>query len=325
MRTRWLLSATVFVFLSTANGKAHAQATCVSNQDGIGNVCTSFSLGPPTVNCIPVITQDGAATGGQGAVCPSGFFGGAGLQIWLPKDPVSPGSSLSMYACTVAVVSNTVPASNSKTQGQPGSLVQSLSCPISYSYFDTTWTGTLTYDYVSALQRHCTSGRGAHCVTAYYPVWAGGAGELATPQPPAPPPPPPPPPDGDGDGVPDDFDNCPAIPNPDQADRDLDGIGDVCDFCPDYASPDNNDTDGNGIGDVCECGDQTQDGTVNVLDVVALNLLIFGAAEPSPLCDTNDDGICDVQDLVGVNKKIFGQPAYCSQYPPPPAPPPVEE
>ena len=36
------------------------------------------------------------------------------------------------------------------------------------------------------------------------------------------------PPDSDGDGIPDAFDNCPAVANPDQADSDVNGIGDAC-------------------------------------------------------------------------------------------------
>jgi hypothetical protein len=89
------------------------------------------------------------------------------------------------------------------------------------------------------------------------------------------------------------------------------------DACPFYSTPSNADFDGNGIGDVCECGDQTQDATVNVLDLVAINLAIFGAVQPSPLCDANNDAACNVSDIVGANRKIFGQPAYCSRYPPP--------
>lgn len=35
--------------------------------------------------------------------------------------------------------------------------------------------------------------------------------------------------DGDGDGIPDLFDNCPAVYNPAQADFDGDGLADACD------------------------------------------------------------------------------------------------
>ena len=152
------------------------------------DVGTTFTLGTPTANCIPLATQDGVSTNGQGAVCPNGFYGGGSLQISLPNDPVNPGNSVDMYACTATVISNTVPPSGTKTPSPPGALVQSVSCPVEYSYFSTTWTGTLTYNYVSVLQRHCSSGRGAHCVTAYYAVWSGGGGTFSTPAPPPPPP-----------------------------------------------------------------------------------------------------------------------------------------
>ena len=56
---------------------------------------------------------------------------------------------------------------------------------------------------------------------------------------------------------------------------------------------------------------------MNVVDLVSINLAIFGAVQVSPLCDANNDGLCNVSDIVGANQKIFGQPAYCSRYPPP--------
>ena len=39
-------------------------------------------------------------------------------------------------------------------------------------------------------------------------------------------------------------------------------------------------------------GTQTQDGVVDVVDIVSINLAIFGAVQVSPLCDTNFDGKC---------------------------------
>ncbi len=127
--------------------------------------------------------------------------------------------------------------------------------------------------------------------------------------------------DADQDGIPDAADNCPADPNPLQADADLDLLGDVCDHCPDWPSmsqpPVNGDFDGNGIGDECECGDQTEDGLVNVIDLLSINSVIFEVIPASPLCDTNNDDVCDVRDILGANAKIFGEEAYCERYPPP--------
>jgi hypothetical protein len=155
------------------------------------DVSTSFTLSRPTTNCIAVLTQDGAPA--SGAVCPAGFFGGGGLQISLQNDPIASGHPLTLYSCTSSVVSNTVPAYGTATPQPPGSLITAVMCTGSEDWYTPMWTGTLTYNYVSALVRRCSSGRGAHCVTNYIPVWASGSGTLTTPQPPPPPPPPPPP------------------------------------------------------------------------------------------------------------------------------------
>jgi hypothetical protein len=100
------------------------------------------------------------------------------------------------------------------------------------------------------------------------------------------------------------------------ADADLDGLCNAQDLCPRW--PDavaQSDADGNGIGDGCECGDQNGDGTVNVQDLVAINLAIFDPRRVTPLCDTNEDQACTVADIVGANLKVFGRPAYCARYP----------
>jgi hypothetical protein len=184
MQRKWLVLLLILPF--AAQGQ-----DCVGNVDSAGNVCTAFTLGLPTTNCIPVLTQDGQAIPQYaGAVCPSGFYGGASLQITLPNDPVTPGNALSAYSCTTEVLSNTVPVISPSHQ-PAGSLVQGLTCTVNYGWYTATWNGTLTYDYSSVLQRHCNSGRGAVCKTNYYPVMEGGSGEIATPPPPPPPPPPP--------------------------------------------------------------------------------------------------------------------------------------
>jgi hypothetical protein len=98
-------------------------------------------------------------------------------------------------------------------------------------------------------------------------------------------------------------------------DRDEDGRIDPRDRCPGFASSDQTDTDGNGIGDVCECGDQSGDGRVDVVDLVAIRQAIFNPALVTPLCDANGDGQCSVQDIVAVNRRIFGARAVCSRNP----------
>ena len=169
----------------------HAQ-DCVNNVDSAGNVCTAFTLGGSTANCIPVLTQDGQAVAQfSGAVCPLGFFGGGGMQIQLPRDPANPGNALVSYLCSTALVSNTAPGF-SKTPLPPGSIVESLSCDVNYGYVTATWVGTLTFNYSSVHQTRCSGGRGGGCRTGYYPIETSAGGEIATP--PLPPPPPPPPP-----------------------------------------------------------------------------------------------------------------------------------
>jgi hypothetical protein len=176
--------------LLTATLAAHAQ-DCTNNVDAAGNVCTTFTLAAPTSNCIPVLTQDGQPVPQfSGSICPVGFFGGAGMQITLPNDPVNPGNAFASYSCTTALVSNTVPMT-APTPQPPGSLIQSLSCAVNYPWYTATWTGTLTYNYVSVHQTHCSGGRGGGCRTQWYSVWSSGSGEISTPPPPPPPPPPP--------------------------------------------------------------------------------------------------------------------------------------
>jgi hypothetical protein len=101
-------------------------------------------------------------------------------------------------------------------------------------------------------------------------------------------------------------------------DRDRDGIPNGADNCPYWPGTAQADVDGNGIGDACECGDQSGDGRVDVRDLIAINLAIFGSVPVSPLCDTDNDTRCNVRDIVGANTKIFGRPAFCSRYPLPP-------
>ncbi|TFH65586.1 MAG: hypothetical protein E4G91_01935 [Candidatus Zixiibacteriota bacterium] len=70
--------------------------------------------------------------------------------------------------------------------------------------------------------------------------------------------------DKDGDGIPDDFDNCPAVVNIDQADGDGDGAGDACDNCLTLSNPDQADVDADAVGDACDnCIDPDHDGFGN--------------------------------------------------------------
>jgi hypothetical protein len=103
------------------------------------------------------------------------------------------------------------------------------------------------------------------------------------------------------------------------ADRDGDGVSDAADVCPFFPDPQQLDGDGNGRGNLCECGDQNGDGTVDVLDLVAINLAIFSPAQRTPLCDANADAACTVADIVSANVEIFsaGNTSICERQPVP--------
>ncbi len=104
---------------------------------------------------------------------------------------------------------------------------------------------------------------------------------------------------------------------PDDPDRDGDGVADDVDVCPDWPDPDQLDADDNGTGDLCECGDQDGNGTLNIVDILAINRAIFGLEEISDLCDANDDGLCNVGDILAVNASLFGAPTHCERSPAP--------
>jgi hypothetical protein len=149
--------------------------------------------------------------------------------------------------------------------------------------------------------------------------------------------------DTDQDGVPDPSDNCPNDYNPDQADTDQNGIGDECDpctdtdddgygnpgfpantceddNCPDVYNPDQADSDGNGIGDVCEPyegqrGDPTNDGTINVLDVLAVanHILDIQELTGDAFCrgDCTGDGVLNIVDALGIANVLLGVIPEC--------------
>jgi hypothetical protein len=130
--------------------------------------------------------------------------------------------------------------------------------------------------------------------------------------------------DGDGDGIPDEFDNCPAVSNPYQEDTNGNGVGDACeldpcaelggdsdgdgicddvDNCPFDMNPDQADYDGDGLGDICDLSAMNEsppeqpDGNVVVahspdgatyLDVTVTLKWIQGLE-----IDINDDGVLD--------------------------------
>jgi hypothetical protein len=138
----------------------------------------------PHGNYLPVATQDGVATSGIwdedyiydcafAATCPGKLLQ-QHIAFSMPNNPAVPGQRFNGY-CTGVVTTNTVPAYGAKTQQPPGILQSQETCTTNeYGYPATIWTGTLTYNYVSVFQKHCSS----FCVSEWYPVLAGGSGTL---------------------------------------------------------------------------------------------------------------------------------------------------
>ncbi len=140
--------------------------------------------------------------------------------------------------------------------------------------------------------------------------------------------------DLDDDGVPNADDNCPTVANPPpQSDIDGDRVGDLCDNCPLRPNPSQIDRVGvasagdplgnqpNGIGDLCQCGDVTNDGRVNQLDLDtlrdALAGILPGISAPDK-CNTKGPidvsapdafGVtpdCELNDWAIMNRKLSG-------------------
>jgi hypothetical protein len=119
----------------------------------------------------------------------------------------------------------------------------------------------------------------------------------------------PPPGDQDTDGIPDPYDNCPAVSNADQFDTDGDKVGDACDNCPSTPNADQADSDGDGIGDACDSapmvdadGDGVADASDNCPNIPNADQAdsdgdgIGDACDSAPVVDADGDGVADASD-----------------------------
>lgn len=144
---------------------------------------TSFTMGAPHNNYLPVLTQNGNATADEWwidyvydcdittDVCPYGVTAGESVQIVLPESPTHPGYELGVN-CLGTVTSPPIP-SMSHVPLPSMTLTSQLSCTDS-SFSQDKWTGTVNYVYQFVLKRTL---RGA----AYYPIVVSGYGSLTYP------------------------------------------------------------------------------------------------------------------------------------------------
>jgi len=113
--------------------------------------------------------------------------------------------------------------------------------------------------------------------------------------------------DADGDGFEDAVDVCPVEPNPSQADAG--GLG--------TASP------ADGVGDACQCGDVSNDGFVDVADVLALRDYLARPSVPLAApekCDVGGpgpSGTCNIVDATLLRRALAGAPPGISNVCPP--------
>jgi hypothetical protein len=99
--------------------------------------------------------------------------------------------------------------------------------------------------------------------------------------------------DHDFDGVPDPNDSCPFVPNADQADR-----GGVASGAPD------------GIGDLCQCGEVSDDGVVDLVDVAVTArqgaALAPGVSDPFRCSVAGGPWDCDGADVLALRVSLAG-------------------
>jgi hypothetical protein len=116
-------------------------------------------------------------------------------------------------------------------------------------------------------------------------------------------------------------DNCPGLSNPSQADADADGAGDACDRCPLHPDPLQRDlgrvaspadpagAQSDGTGDACQCGDVTDDGRGNAVDLAALRAALTGSttlAAPQKCNVQGPPDHCSIADAAVLARQLAG-------------------
>jgi hypothetical protein len=97
--------------------------------------------------------------------------------------------------------------------------------------------------------------------------------------------------DTDGDALRDADDNCPFLQNPLQEDQGGLEVG-----------------VGDGIGDPCQCGDLTDDGSIDAADLAAIREALGGSTQPPApeKCSVSGNISCDVLDMVVLQREFAG-------------------
>jgi hypothetical protein len=157
----------------TMSCKAMILASAVAAASAAQADTTVFTLGPPYVNYLPVLTQDGVPTSG---LWDQYYVYDCALKqecYGLPQHEIGivlP--TFSVMGCVGTVLVDTRPRLSKYPQ--PDGILQSSEV----CYGD--WTGVITYNYQSILQKHCSAGHPA-CASEYWPVLVSGSGTLTSP------------------------------------------------------------------------------------------------------------------------------------------------
>ena len=99
-------------------------------------------------------------------------------------------------------------------------------------------------------------------------------------------------------------------------DSDSDGVDDSDDNCPNTFNPGQENGDEFPAGDLCQCGDVSDDGIVDILDIVLVRRFLAnlfpGLAAPAK-CEVTPSGACGAEDVVTLREVLAGLPTALEQ------------